>query len=292
MTRAIFGNVKPPVAQRVSMEKPLFDYAKELAAAHVEFAKLQEKLGPKIAPAADGQPFESLEVAGVRFVSEVDKDLDLRPFNSEAGYSLSLIGKFSGSVLSVTNESKLEKAVADDGSDLLPARDFDRKINFPRLSEDRSAVVFEIDLRSPGKAVKSIREISGTVQYTVSSGTKEVGLGLASLKAGESGKELGAKIKSIKDGWNKDGSKNIEIELEVEKETLKEMVMVEGTKRTVLDRRGYMSSGSGPTTFTFEAKNGVPENAKLIAVLHDGVETYDIPFKLENISLLGAPLGE
>jgi len=59
-----------------------------------------------------------------------------------------------------------------------------------------------------------------------------------------------------------------------------------------LDRRGYMSSGSGPTTFTFEAKNGVPENAKLIAVLHDGVETYDIPFKLENISLLGAPLGE
>lgn len=292
LNEGLFGTKGPVVAKRTSVGKPLFDYAKEVAAARAEFAKLQEELGPKIAPSAEGEPFESLEVVGVRFVSEIDKDLGLRAFNSEAGYSLSLLGKFPGSVLDMTDNSKLEKAIADDGSDLLPARDFDRKINFPQLSEDRSAVVFEIDLRSPGKAVKSIREISGTVQYTVSNGTKEVELGFASLKPGESGKELGAKIKDIKDGWNDDGSKQIEIELGVEKETLKELVMVAGAKRTVMDRRGYSSFGSGTATFTFEAKGGVPENAKLVAVIHDGVETYDVPFKLENISLLGNPLGK
>jgi hypothetical protein len=292
LSAAIFGNKGPVVAKRVSVEKPLFNYANELAAAHVEFAKIQEKLGPKIAPAAAGEPFKSLEVVGVRFVSDVDKNLGVQPFNSQPGYSLSLLGKFPGSVLDMTDDSKLEKAIADDGSDLLPARDFDRQINFPQLTEDRSAVVFEIDLRSPGEGVKSIREISGTVQYTVSSGTKEVDLGFASLKAGESGKEMAAKIKEIKDGWNKDGSKQIEIELDVEKETLKELVMIEGAKRTVMDSRGYSSFGNGATTFTFEAKKGVPENAKLVAVIHDGVETFDVPFKLENISLLGKPMGQ
>jgi len=292
MSQALFGNEKPPVANRVSVGEPLFDYAKELKTAQAEFKKLQEELGPKIAPAAQGEPFESLEVVGVRFVSEVDEGSGLRPFNSEPGYSLSLFGKFSGSVLSMTDGSKLEKAVADDGSDLLPARDFKRGIRFPRLSEDRSAVVFEIDLRSPGKEVKSIREISGTVQYTVSEGTKEVDLGFASLKSGESGKELNAKIIEIKDGWNKDGTKNIEIELAVGKGEIKDLVMLEGAKRTVLASRGYSSFGSGTNTFTFEAEGGVPENAKLIAVLYDGIQTYDVPFKLENISLLGISLGE
>jgi len=112
------------------------------------------------------------------------------------------------------------------------------------------------------------------------------------LQPGESGKELGAKIKEIKDGWNDDGSKQIEIELDVETETLKELVMAEGVKRTVMERRGYSSFGGGSATYTFEAKGGVPENAKLIAVMHDGVETYDVPFKLENVSLLGTPIEE
>lgn len=43
---------------------------------------------------------------------------------------------------------------------------------------------------------------------------------------------------------------------------------------------------------TYEAEKGIPEIGKIIVVLHDGLKTYDIPFKLENLTLLGAPAGK
>ena len=287
MNEGLFGSAGAVTAERTSVGAALFDYAKEVAAAAKDFAKLQEKFTVQIGPAAGGEPFESLEVVGVRLVTKVDKKLGLRPFYQEPGYTLSVLGKFSGSVLDVTDESKVEKAVAGDGSDLLPDSDFKKRINNPKLSEDKSSVLFEIDLVRPGDDVKSIREISGTIQYKVSSGTKEVELGLAALKAGEKGKQLGAEIVGIKDGWKKGESKEMEIKLKIDPEGIQELVLVDGAKRIVLNKRGHSSFGGGPTTFTYEAEKGFPENGKLVAVVHDGVEIFDIPFKLENLSLLG-----
>ncbi len=288
MNEGLFGKAGPVTAERTEVKVALFNYAVELATAAKDFAKLQEKFTTQIGPAAKGDAFKSLEVVGARFVSEVDKKLELRAFNQEAGYTLSVLGKFSGSVLDVTDESKVLKAVADDGSDLLPDSDFKKRLSFPQLSEDKSAVLFEIELVTPGKAVKSIREVSGTIQYTVSSGTKEVELGFGALKAGEKGKELGAEITEIKDGWEKGESKEIEIKLKIKPEGIKEMVLMDGAKRIVMDKRGSSSFGDGPTTFTFSAEKGIPEGGKLVVVIHDGVKTFDIPFKLENLSLLGS----
>lgn len=289
LSETLFGSKAPVSAERLAMGAPIFDYQKELTTAKADMAKLEKLLGPKIAPAAAGQPFKSLEVAGVRLIRQAKGAPDLRAFNYDPGFALSLIGKFSGSVLDVTDKSTLLKAIADDGSNLLPDSDFDRKINFPRFSEDQSAVNFDIDLLTPPDSAKGIREISGTLQYIVATGTKEVELGFASLKAGESGKALEAEIKEIKNGWNNGGSKQIEIELAVDKSSVKELILIEGKNRTVLEQRGYSSFGNTAATFTFEAKKGIPETGRLVVVLHDGMKTYDIPFKLENLTLLGTP---
>jgi hypothetical protein len=147
--------------------------------------------------------------------------------------------------------------------------------------------MFEIDLEVPGPDVKSIRELSGNIQYTVSSGLKETDLGLPALKGGEKGKEFKAEIVEIKDGWKKDGSKQIEIKLALDSDSVKSLVLVDGSKRKELEKRGHSNFGSGSTTFTFESEDGFPENAKLLVVMHDGVKTFDVPFKLENISLQG-----
>lgn len=287
LNEGLFGTAGPARVTRTSVDKPLFDYAGELAAAQRDFAELQEKFTVQIGPAADGEPFESLEVVGVRMVSEVDEKLKLRPFFQDSGYTLSVLGKFSGSVMDVTNESKLQKAIADDGSDLMPKNRFGKGINSPKLSEDQSAVLFEIELSAPGKQVKSIKEVSGTIQYKVSSGVKEVELGFPALKSGEKGKELSAEITEIKEGWQKGDSKEMEIKLAIELDAIKEMVLTDGAKRAVLEKRGHSYSSGGPTTLTYYSKTGIPEGAKLTAVLHDGVKTFDIPFQLENLSLLG-----
>ena len=289
MSEVLFGQAGDVTAERIGLGKPLFDYTAEVAAARKDFVKIQEQFTSPIAPPAAGEAMKSLSIVGVQISEKVDEKLQLRPFNSEPGFCFAVIGEFPGSVLAVS-EIVLEKAIADDGSDLLPEREWDRKASFPRLSESNTAVMFELKMAMPGSEVKSLKELSGTIQYTVSSGMKEVDLGLDSIKAGGRGREFGAEIVEVKDGWNDDGSKEIEIKLDLDSDTVKSLIMVDGTKRKELEKRGHSSMGNGPTTFNFESKSGFPENAKLLVMMHDGVETFDVPFKLENISLQGKPL--
>jgi len=289
MSEVLFGEKGTVKAGRTGLGEPLFDYAAEVAAARENFAKLQEEFTGPIAPPAAGEAMKSLKIVGVQMSEEVDEKIGLRPFNSEPGLSLCFLGEFPGSVLAVS-EIMLETAVGSDGSDLLPETEWNRKASFPRLSETNTAVMFELKLEMPKPEVKSFRELSGNIQYTVSGGEKEVDLGFSALKAGEKGKEFKAEIVEIKDGWQNDGSKEIEIELALDSDTVKSLVLVDGAKRKELEKRGHSSFGSGSTTFTFESEDGFPEKAKFLLVMHDGVRTFDVPFKMENISLQGKAL--
>ena len=286
LNAALFGSKDPAIARRTAVSKPLFPYARELAEAKKAYATLEETLGTKIGPAATGEPFESLEVVGLRVISDVDGDFNFQPFNSQPGISLSLLGEFSGSVLEVTNESILKKAIASDGTDLLPTNKFNRQIDFARLSKNRTKVLFEVELKPTDQPITGLKELSGTIQYVVAQGTKEVDLGFPSIEQGKQGDKLSAKIKTVKEGWRKNGSEEMEIEIDIKVSELKELILVDGGKRITLEKRGHSSFGNKAPSFNFESKKAFPKNAVLIAVLHDKIETYDIPFKLEDYSLL------
>lgn len=284
MNEVLFGEKGVVSATRGGLGEPLFDYAAEVADARKDFEKIQEEFTEPIAPPAKGEAMKSLEVVGLQISKEIDGKLGFRPFNSEAGLSICVLGEFPGSVLDVT-EIMLETAVGDDGSNLLPERVWDRKASFPRLSETNTEVMFELKFKMPKPAMKSFTEIAGNIQYTVSSGVKEMDLGMSALKVGEKGSELGAEITEIKDGWNDDGSKVMEIKISLEPDAVKSLVLVDGTKRRELEKRGHSSFGNGPTTFNFESKDGFPEGAKILLVVYDGVKTFDVPFSLKDISL-------
>lgn len=89
----------------------------------------------------------------MRWVKFEDRDRDIWPFNWTAGYTLSVVAELPGSVLKVS-ERELTKAEADNGGDLLPAKEWDRKITYANQSKDKSAAIFEVKLESPGDAVK------------------------------------------------------------------------------------------------------------------------------------------
>ncbi|MGJ8644096.1 MAG: hypothetical protein ACSHX9_11850 [Luteolibacter sp.] len=284
MNEALFGQKGAVKAERSGLDKPLFDYAAEVAAARKDFEKLQEEFTGPIAPPATGEAMKSLKVMGLQISQEIDKKLGFRPFNSDPGLKICVVGEFPGSILAVS-EIMLETATGDDGSDLLPEKGWDRKASFPRLSDTNTDVMFELKFETPKPTMKSFSEIAGNIQYTVSSGVKETDLGMSALKVGEKGTELSAEITEIKDGWNDDGSKVMEIKLSLDSDSVKSLVMVDGAKRRELEKRGHSSFGNGPTTFTFESEDGFPENAKLFVVAYDGVKTFDVPFSLKDVSL-------
>jgi hypothetical protein len=287
----LFGEKAPVNATVSDATKPLFNYAVEVAAAQKESAKLQKQLGEvSIAPPAKGEPLKSIKVVGARMVSEVDKKLDVRPFSYDAGYTLAVLAELPGSVLDVTDKSAITTATAIDGTSLLKGdRDWDRRLGSPQLSADKASVMFDIELALPSPSVKGLKELSGTLQYRVAGGAKEIDLGLKSLKAGTKGEQLGASIEEIKEGWKKDGSQEMELRIRLEPDDLKSVSLVVEGARTPLERRGS-SSSSGITTFTLAAKTAFPETGSIVVEIHDKVQTFDVPFKLENLSLLGAPM--
>ncbi len=287
----IFGEKAPVSASVTGANQPLFDYAVETTAARKGTEALQKKLGlVSIAAPAQGGQIKSIKVVGARIAREMDKKLDLRPFHQEAGYTLAVFVEFPGSILDITDKSVIESALAGDGSSLIKGnRDWDRRLGFPKLSADQASAIFDVELKMPPPGVQGIKEISGLLQYRVSMATKETDLGQMELKTGSKSGELGASIEAIKDGW-KDGTKELELKLKLKPTDLKAVHLVENGVRSELKRSGY--SGSDNTTvFTFQIDGELPEKASLIVETYDKIQTFDAPFTLENLSLLGEPIG-
>ena len=146
----------------------------------------------------------------------------------------------------------------------------------------------EVELKLPGTAVKGIREVSGHLQYKVAGPMKELELGFPKLAAGAKAKELGAEIESIKAGGEGDKAQTMELKLEIEPDALKVLYLMVGKTKTELKQRGY-GGGNGTYTYTYESETGYPAKSRLVAEVYDQQQTFDVPFKLENITLLGEP---
>ncbi len=294
MNQFIFGEKAPVQAVLAPGTVLLFNYAAEVAAAKKEYAPLKKALAvgssadesPEVLAAPADGGVKSIKVVGARLVTESDDKRNLRPFNYDTGYTVSLLVEFPGAVQSVTDKTVIETAAADDGTSLLPDSEWDRKVHFPQLAKDKTAAILEFKLNLPGKGVNGLKELSGHVQYRVSSGTKEVDLGLDGLTAGATGTNLDARIESIKEGWQKNSSQMMVLHLKTNPDGLKAMNLVVDGTRTELRQNGY-GGGMNSYNFTYECKTNFPANGRLVAEVYDKVQVFEAPFKLENLSLLG-----
>ena len=289
LNEVLFGSNAPVQAVVTGPFAPLFDYAAEVAAAKKDFANTAEVLGIRpafFAPPAQGEPLKNLTVAGVQFVNETERK-HLRAFRSwHAGYTLAVAAEFSGSVLDHTVEGEVETAIAEDGSSLLPEKDSDRKIRSTELSNDRTAVMFEVPLKLPPKGVSGFKEISGQLQYKVADGVKEVDLGITELEKGAKGTMLGARIVSIGEASKNGGAQELGLELNVPDDQIKSVALVADGEKTELDQDASFSSPDS-CTLNLTSEHAYPAKGLLFVEMYDNLRTYKAPFKLQNISLLG-----
>ncbi len=292
LNEEIFGQKGSVRAVLKGEFKPLFDYKAEVEVARKVFPAMVKKLGIRgIVPVepAKGGGFKSLKVGGVRIVWLGDMENETTHLSHDKGYALSLEGEFPGSVLKI-EKAEIEKAVADNGEDLLPENKWDRRAHFPKLSKDKTKVVFEVRLRLPGAQVKGLKELSGSLVYLVSGGARNVDLGLAEFKSGAAGKEFGAKIVAIRESqWNQ-GCQNMTLEVGIEPEAVKSVAFRDADgKKLEVSRAGYMTMGES-TKFEFSIQGKFPQKGSIVVEVYEELKRHAIPFKIENISLLGKPL--
>lgn len=281
----IFGEKGPIRAVTTGELKPLFNYEGEAGPARKAWTEAAAKIGIAAAgPAAKGGDFKSLKIAGIRYVFEHDSERN--PGSPGSGVTLTLYGDLPGAVLSV-KQGLLNKAVADTGEDLLPDK-FQRTIHFPHLSQDKAGVSFDVNLKLPSAAAKGFKEVSGVLTYFVGGTTKEVDLGFDELKADAQGK--GAEIKKIEDSKWEEGSQDLDVRIEMPSDTIKSVVVKDASGAVLKTTEGGSWNSDRETTRILRLKGKFPAKGKIVAIVYDDLKSFEIPFKIENVDLLGRPL--
>lgn len=285
---AMFGGPGQPTLVYQAGAAPAFDYKSELKAALESSPAMMKKLGLEIVPATpmtDGGSFESLRLAGLRIVTSGPTD-DVRPFNWTKGTSLALIAKLPGAVIGV-EEGKVLSFTLDNGQDLMSSKDWDRDISGADLSEDGTVVGFEVKSdKLPAADAKAIKELSGELVFTASTGTEKIDLGFAKLAVGEEGAKFGAKIEELGEHSFHEDKLEVSIRFKMKREMIKEVHFLnpDGVKLKS-DRNGY-SWGGDEGTMTFTVDKGLTEKHRVEIETFAGVSRHVIPFKIENTPLM------
>jgi hypothetical protein len=234
-------------------------------------------------------PDENVRVAGVRLVRYADLELGVLPLGYADGYTLSLIAGLPAPAVKVSG-GRVEKALTNTGANLLPTRDWDRKIRFARLSKDHQTAVFDVELLLPDEGAAALEELAGTIEYLTASGVKNVDLGVMTLEVGTKASELGANISSIEIDPYKNNAATVGLALDVAPEQIEslELYGTDGAKLQV-NQRGRMSVG-GATTIKFSVDGPMPQKAKIVLNVFEGLQKNELAFRIMGISLAGLPI--
>lgn len=288
MIEKLFGEKAPIKAVTKGALAPVFDYEAEAGKAHAGMEELMAKYGAAAAAAAPpaGAGLKSVSVAGVQWVHAADSERGVTPFSKgQPGFSVAIIAELGGSALAAKT-GKLTKAVADTGEDLLPKEEFEREIHFPRLSEDKTAVTFDVALSLPSAKAAGLKEVSGTLTYTVAGKTVDVDLGIGAFQKGAKGKLHDAVIEKIE--TNDDGAE-VTLKLSLSADVLDSVDFYdEKGVKLQSSRQGYSSSGD-ESMIEFSVKGALPKKGKIVAKLFDDLKTYEAPFTIKDVDLLGRP---
>lgn len=264
--------------------KPLFDYQAEIAAlkktaADVEEAALKKTL--------TGRPvtIKNLQVGSVRLSYPLARDIgNLRMFFQEPSLSISLLADLSGPVVSVIGGT-LEKALADNGTSLLPESGFQHKIHRYQLADDPNILAFDVYMNFPGPEVKALREISGTLSYTLATRLTKKDLGIKKFKAGSLGTQYEAEIISLTKDDRTDAY-TIKLQLNLKKS----VNFYDELGREIEYFRSFSPISGPPYTYEYSFDRALPVTGRIEIEIYEVLIEATTPFKLTNISLLGKPI--
>jgi len=270
--------------------KPLFDYAAEVSAAKAAYPDLIKSLQladqPEKSVPVSGEGLKHIKVGGIKLVYADDVDFFVRPFNQQAGLTISMLASFGRPLLEI-KKVRLSMAETISGQNLVPEKTHDREARNARLSKDKTIAVFELNMKTPGNVLEQISILSGEITYLTGGLTTNVDLGLLPLKVGTTSESLGAEIiKTGKSRWGNEDSHDVEILLASDPDFIKE-IRFENAGGEILEFKssGSVTSGqSGKYTYRFERE--LPAEARIIVERYIDLKEVTVPFKLEKIDLL------
>ena len=290
----LFGEKGPVRATFKGKFKPLFDYVGEMSEAQTGYDGMIAALGLKeeaaITPAAEkienytGGNFTSVEIVRINMSNLSDPEYNL--FGTDQSYRLSLMGRLPGAVLSA-DKAVVRKALGDNGDDLLHTDEWNRETNYVQMSQNKSVLLWDVTLLFPDKKVKGIKEVSGFVYATSSSGAQWTDAGIRELKEGARGTSFDVTIESIRPSGN---GEEINLKFNSSCNLINDVQILDASGKK-LDTQKYSTSDYGDgCTLTYYLEGPFPAKGSIKVEVFENVTKLEIPFSITNVDLFGNPI--
>ena len=222
-----------------------------------------------------------ISVAGLRIVGNGlgANASELRAFNERPGTTIVLgiqAPRGSGIVEIDDDASRVDTFSDDKGRNLLEEARFG---SFPKVSEDGSAALVEVEVRARPSAGASSLQVTGSVAMTSSNGTKATRIANVRLEP-ERKMKVGAATISVKSVTP--GDESTEVSLALARSTMNSIRQVnffDAKGESIESRR----TGSGYMNDDAEMSFNLKGNQKLVAVEYEvwqNLKTVKVPFNL------------
>jgi hypothetical protein len=288
LNELLFGQKGPIEARLGGPFQDMFNYSSEVDKAKAGYEAMLERIGladlvpPKM---ATGGGFRSLRV--VKVMLNNMEDPDYMVFGTDRVYQVSLLGELPGAVLNV-KEGTLERAVADNGSDLMPESDWERQI-YASLSARKTHVLMDVKLKIPGPDVNGIREIAGHLQYEVSQKTRVYRSPLVDFVTNAQLGFLNSNLsRLLPSSWDGDGHE-VYLQIGTIAESIKAIRLLDASD-TPIETNMFSASNAGTEKRCeayFTVNKPLPKRGYVEVELYDDVQRFVIPFQIGNIDILG-----
>ena len=179
-------------------------------------------------------------------------------------------------------------AVAERGAELLPQDRKGRTITFPKLAENNKTVEFIVKLPVPRRMPRSVRELSGTLEYMTAKSSKENDLGVMEFRKGATGKEPGIAVQSVKIDELDDRRMVVELKVPLRRGMIKSAKFLGGDgKNLEVSGPDWKTSDSGENTVCFSVKRPLPLKGQIVLDVFEQPEK-----KVHNFTEKDIPLSE
>ena len=262
-----------------------FDFAAEVAAAQAAMPTWTEAVGAAVPEQLPGEPLANVRVVACKLVLEADAERDLCPQGQNVrGVQLTIAGDLAEPCLDL-EEACCTAALADDGSDLLPPDEWDRRCHFPKQTNDGRTVYLDLGLPLPDGA-RGFARLAGRVVCLASRGSETVDLGFAELTADAEGTAYGARLLRVEPDAEEC---QLELELQVARRRVLDAAIHAGDDVLPLEARGYSSSGD-QCSLSYRLAAPLPVDARLVLTLATELVRTQYDFELQAIDWFGQPL--
>jgi len=186
-------------------------------------------------------------------------------------------------VATEVSSGRLTKALTRSGSDLLLETDQDRQILSPKLLEDNKTVEFEVILRNPERKTRHLKQVTGTLEYSVAGISKQIDSGPLDFRAGAGSGLSGMAINSIKPAESEKDHTTVGLQLNVPYETIKTTKFYDQNGKELEVSPGDWESIGGKTTAYFSITGKLPPKGRIVLEVSEGPQKKTYAFDLSNV---------